>query len=596
LDRKFFYPSQVPMSADWLQIQRNTMIALSYDIKAWGGTNTLVDGLTVGPTSPATMAVQVAPGSIVALNAVDQSAYGALPVDVTHQIMQQGILLDAVNLTLTPPGTSGQAINYLIQVQFQQSDTDPTVLSYFNSANPTVPFLGPAGSGTSQPTSRKGIVVAQAKAGVAATAGTQTTPSPDAGWTGLYSVTVANGAVSITSANIAQLVTAPFLSVKLPQVPAYVQQGAFAYGADTGTANAMVVALNPQPAAGVYPVSLFVKKIASANTGAMNITITGVGTIAIINADSTALTGGQMASGFMAHLVFDGTSYRFMNGTATTSVGSLTASSGEGISVTGGGITAMNVPGLTANGVVGTGDLFPYYNQTDAHHRTATYTQLSALILAQRQTLSNVQVFTANGTYFPTAGTKSILVFATGGGGAGGSSNGGNSLTGGGGEGGCTVMGMFSTTGMTSVAVTIGAGGVPSSANAAPYSFAGNGGTTTFGSLTAPGGYGGVNSSNWATAQGGNSQVGAAGLVVMPGNPAEPPGYGADYRGGNGGSALWYGGAGLGSNANTNTTTVAAAGGNATGYGGGGGGADSGAVAAVQGGTGKAGVIIVFEF
>lgn len=105
--------------------------------------------------------------------------------------------------------------------------------------------------------------------------------------------------------------------------------------------------------------------------------------------------------------------------------------------------------------------------------------------------LINVQRFTANATYTPTAGTKSIVVEGVGGGGAGG----GTLATGasqGGGAGGGGAGAYFKTrltSGFSGVAVVVGAGGVGVSGGNG-----GNGGTTSFGAVgTAPGGVGGSN-------------------------------------------------------------------------------------------------------
>jgi hypothetical protein len=620
LDRKFVYPAQLPLSDDFLKVQRNTMIALAYDVQAWGGTGAIADGLTCIPSVPASLAVQVTPGSLCQLASVDQSSFGSQLIDVTHQIMQQGILLDSTSVTLTPPTTAGQAINYLIQVQFQQNDTDAAVLAYFNASAPTVPFMGPANSGTAQPTSRKGIVLVQAKAGVAATAGTQVTPSADAGFVGLYSVTVANGATALTSAQIAMVSTAPFISVKLPQVPTYVQNGGYAYGIDTGTANAMAVTLNPVP--GAYPYSIFVKKMGSANTGAMTVTVAPLGTVAVVNADGTAITTGQMAAGFMAHLVFDGTSYRFMNGVAATGVGSITGTSGEGITV--GGTTpfpvSMNVPGLTTNNAPGNTDIFPYFNQTDAHHRVITWVQLiAALVAGSPGSLLRMVSFAASGTWTKGANTRKIIAFGLGAGGAGASNQGSKTVTittssanyvsghdgqvvnsipltqasvamasGGGGAGGGFLI-MQDVTAISSLAVVIGTGGaaVSNSPGAA-------GGDTSLGALaTAHGGLGGfLNALSSGNVTGGGGGPGgtaslAGGVIGISwsgdaGTAASP------FDGGKGGSTL-YGGGGQGGD---DVNGITGASGQPGSYGGGGGGADRKGV----GGAGGGGLVIILEF
>ena len=78
-------------------------------------------------------------------------------------------------------------------------DTDSVTLPYYNASNPTQAYSGPNNSGVAQYTTRKGVCLLQVKTGTAATTGTQTTPAPDAGFTGLYAVTVANGQTTITS-------------------------------------------------------------------------------------------------------------------------------------------------------------------------------------------------------------------------------------------------------------------------------------------------------------------------------------------------------------------------------------------------------------
>ena len=88
------------------------------------------------------------------------------------------------------------------------------MLPYYNAANPSVAWSGPNNSGTAQNTVRRGACVVSAKAGTAAAS--PAAPAADAGYTGLYTVTVANGQSAVTAANISQLAAAPFLSVKLP--------------------------------------------------------------------------------------------------------------------------------------------------------------------------------------------------------------------------------------------------------------------------------------------------------------------------------------------------------------------------------------------
>lgn len=595
MDRKIVYPGEVPLSADFLSIQRSTMIALAYDTQAWAGTTTVADGLSCIPTSPASLAVQVTAGSLCSLLAVDATSFGSLAADNTHQIMQQGILLDTVSLTLTPPGTSGQAINYLIQVQFQSVDADSTVLAYFNSSNPSVPWTGPNNSGTAQYTSRRGTIAVQAKAGTAATAGTQTTPSPDAGWTGLYAVTVANGATALTSGQIAVLATAPFISVKLPAVPTYVQGGTWCYAIDTaGGANAMAATLSPVPAA-YNNMSIFIKKNGTANTGAMTANFNGIGSVSIVDADGAPLASGVMAGGYLAHLVFDGTSFRFMNAPTSTAVGSFTGSSGEGITVGGSSPypISMNVPGLTTNNSPGNTDLFPYYNQTDVHHRAITWAALVAAMAGSLPGgLLRITPITASGTWTRGANTRHVIVFATGGGGGGGVGLAGQ-IPGSGGAAGGTALAFVDVTAVPTVAVTIGAQGTAGNAGDG-----GNGGSTSFGTYAvAAGGAGGYGS---ATLNGGSSFSPPAGGAASAGDVQITGGAGGNpsvplsvWFGGTGGGSYW-GGAGAGSHTDSGDPTPPASADGAFGSGGGGGCGSSSNKG--NGGKGGKGFILVFEF
>ena len=182
-----------------------------------------------------------------------------------------------------------------------------------------------------------------------------------------------------------------------------------------------------------------------------------------------------------------------MNGSITqTTISSITATSGEGITV--GGTTpfpvALNFPGLSADSPTAL-DLFAFYDNEGAHHKNIQWQNLVPLIGAGLVTgLINVQLITASGTYTKTTGARRALVFATGGGGGGGGSGPGG--TGGGGGAGGTAIAFSDLTGVSTVTCTIGAGGAGNSgANGA------SGGATSFGSLAvATGGVGGQGNSS----------------------------------------------------------------------------------------------------
>jgi hypothetical protein len=222
MDRPIVFVDEVPLDTDFLTACKSTMIGLGMALQAILGGSTVLDGLACTPTGPASLTVLIGQGSIYSTVNVDGSAYGSLGSDTAHQIVKQGIVLGTTTLPATGiigvPSTTGQSVNYLVQVQYQDVDTGATVLPYYDAANPAVAFSGPANAGTPQNNLRQGKVVIQLKAGVAATTGTQVTPTPDSGFTGIWVITVANGATTITSGNIALYPGAPFINYKLPQL------------------------------------------------------------------------------------------------------------------------------------------------------------------------------------------------------------------------------------------------------------------------------------------------------------------------------------------------------------------------------------------
>lgn len=209
MDRQIVWPGAIPLETDLLNTNRNTLVALGKLAGAIFGTSAYVNGLTVGANSPAALNVVVQPGEIYSLQNIDGTPYSSLSADTAHQIVKQGILLDPVTLSTPAPGSAGQSINYLIQASFSEVDGGATVLPYYNSSNPAQAYSGPSNSGSTSYTKRQGTVLLSAKAGVAATTGSQVTPSPDAGYVGLAVVSVAYGATSVTGSNITVYAAAP---------------------------------------------------------------------------------------------------------------------------------------------------------------------------------------------------------------------------------------------------------------------------------------------------------------------------------------------------------------------------------------------------
>lgn len=140
-----------------------------------GNAGGYVTGLAV--TIPATNTIRVWPGSFYVTDTINAS--------LTTQILKQALLLTTQDFTVAPPGTAGQSINYLIQIQnstLNATTMPSSVLPFQDATNSFLPGLLLNGE------LKLGI-----KSGTAATTGTQTTPAADSGWTPLYAVTATNG-------------------------------------------------------------------------------------------------------------------------------------------------------------------------------------------------------------------------------------------------------------------------------------------------------------------------------------------------------------------------------------------------------------------
>jgi len=322
MDRQTIYAGQVPLETDLLKTQQNTMVAVAQMLQTILGqgtlfpttsATTLVDSFTCTPTTPATLNIVLTPGNIYQMEDLEQSTWSSLPQNLATTIMKQGILLSPVTMGITPPATFGYSQVFLLEVQYQDFDTGATVLPYFNAANPQSPFSGPGNAGTAQNTVRQGKVAYQLKAGTAAPTGTQQTPTPDAGWTAIYTITVANGATTITSGNINLYPNAPYLATygHLPQIPTGVQQCTWSYAVDAGTTNAMSATVSPQPA--LVPGSLVFIKVANTNTGAVTFNLNGLGAVAVHRANGAALSSGDINAGMVVALIYDGSAWQVMN-------------------------------------------------------------------------------------------------------------------------------------------------------------------------------------------------------------------------------------------------------------------------------------------
>lgn len=225
MDRQTVYRGQIVYETDLLSSARYAYEGLGLLALDMLGASTLVSGLACTPTGPASLAVVVGIGRVYELENLEQTAWGAVggvgglaaDTSANHQILKQGLLRDPVTLAVTAPTTSGFSVNYLIQATVSETDTGSVVLPFFNASDPSDPWAGPGNSGGSLPVVRQDAALVVAKQGTPALTGTQTTPTPDAGYVGLYVVTVANGQTTVTSGNIAIYSGAPLVTETLTQ-------------------------------------------------------------------------------------------------------------------------------------------------------------------------------------------------------------------------------------------------------------------------------------------------------------------------------------------------------------------------------------------
>lgn len=317
MDRPIVYLGQVPRSLDVLTVGQDAMVGLGKLAEAVLGTTTLVAGLACTPTGPASLNVVVGPGQIYEVENLEATSVSGLAPD-GHSLLKQGINLDLTTVTLVPPATTGFAVNVLIEATYSDVDTGPIVLTFQNPSVPGQTYQGPGGLGGQSNTVRKGTVALQTKYGVAATAGSQTTPSPDAGFVGVAVVTLAYGQTTITGGNIAPYnANASYIPVTLPGVPAGVQAGQWEFGVAGGSSTAYAVALNPIPAALPTGMEIVVYFGTANTTTTPTLNVNALGAKAIIKQGGGAVAAGDL-TGFMP-LIYDGTSWR-INGLAISDV------------------------------------------------------------------------------------------------------------------------------------------------------------------------------------------------------------------------------------------------------------------------------------
>lgn len=220
MDRPVIYSEEQGRTFDVLSGWREALIAIcQLEADLSGSLIGQLAGLAGTPTSPATLTINLAAGSVYQQSVVDGTTYGALPSD-TQVIQQQGIAA-AQQVTLTTSALSaGQSQWVLIEAQFAQVDEiapgDPTagLLLYYNSLNPAQPLQGPGGNGQVQPTVRLGTISIRAVFGTPATTGSEVPPNVDNGWLPMYLIDLTFGQSQITSGQI--LKAGPSVGANVP--------------------------------------------------------------------------------------------------------------------------------------------------------------------------------------------------------------------------------------------------------------------------------------------------------------------------------------------------------------------------------------------
>lgn len=604
--RQMVYPGAIPLETDLLNTNKETMMALGFFAQAVLGTTTCCDGLACTPTTVPSLSVNVAPGSIYQFGAVDATSYSSLSADTTHSIMKQGILYSTSTVTLTPPGTVGYSINYLIEGQFQETDEGSTVLPYYNASNPAVAWSGPANAGTAQYTQRTGYVVLNVKAGTAAATGTQAAPTVDSGYVPLWVVTVAYGATAINTPNIVVHPSAPFINPKLFNINT-VMSGLTHYGIDTsGTANLITVPISAPVVTSLGQGLTMYIKVANQVTGATTINVSGLGAVPLVRADGSVIQSSDIKAGQVIACVMDATPQFYLQSAAAA------GATGSYLSTTGGTVTGPIVlpsnpstslqaatkqyvdsaiaGALPLSGGSVTGPIvLPSNPSANLQAATKQYVDSAVAGTVAPGVVVSEQYITASGSYTPTYGVTKFLAIIVGGGGSGGggeANTAGAAASGGGGAGGSAVK--LYTVASGSATCTIGAGG-----SSVTHTVNGNlGGTTSFSyggiSISASGGAGGLAASAGGT--GGLGGAGSGGDLNLTGNPGGgggAPGFPA--QSGNGGASL-FGSGGRGGFITSSTTATGGA------YGGGGGGANGGTGAYDNSGAGGNGFIRITEF
>jgi hypothetical protein len=242
-------------------------------------------------------------------------------------------------------------------------------------------------------------------------------------------------------------------------------------------------------------------------------------------------------------------------------------------------MTLLGLMPLVGNELIATGTP----NTASILSNGTSYIMIAPSFLPGISSSTNLQVFTSSGTYTPTVGKLSALVFASGGGGSAGCSGSVNNA--GGGWGGGTAIAYIPLSGIASIPITIGfGGGAQTTATISGFP----GGTTSVGTYAvATGGPGG-----WGPSAGTLPSVpgvGTTGTLLLAGNAGQLPTGG--NQGGNGGGSFWGGAGSAGTNIPSGPSSAPTAGV----FGGGGGAGPAPGGPGSPGKQGGGGIVLILE-
>lgn len=316
--RVLLYPAEILLNTDLLRMEifrRSDVACLAQAILGYGISNsTLASGLNCTVTSPPSLGVSLAPGAIFSLEEFDSVAYppsGGLPADTSDMLYVPGINLESTTISsLTPPSTPGDSIAYLIEAQWATQDTEPTTRQYYNPSNPPTPIT------TSANDVRTDYVFFQVKA--SSPAPSPVIPTPDAGFVGLWVVTVPQGASVVNSGMIAQYSGAPFISETLTQKLSYknFQNSAPIYGIDSSGAANTITVNNTTPAyTQIVAGTIVCVKMANSNTSSTIININSLGTKNVYKQTASGLlplSGGELIVGLIYQMQYDGSQFQLL--------------------------------------------------------------------------------------------------------------------------------------------------------------------------------------------------------------------------------------------------------------------------------------------